>query len=97
VPSIFAFLQMVLADQDRTENIIKLCVGLVGDLAEMFPQGQIKAQVQKDWVAEAIKISRTRLGAEGKATAKWAKEVRAVRRRRSGRLLHSQMVKRASA
>jgi importin subunit beta-1 len=66
---------MALADQERTENIIKLCVGLLGDLAETFPQGQIKAQLQKDWISEAIKVSRTRLGSEGKATAKWAKEV----------------------
>lgn len=76
VPSIFTFLQLALTDQERTEGIIKSGVGLLGDLAEAFPQGQIKPHLQNEWVAEAVKVARTRsTDTEGKAIAKWAKEV----------------------
>lgn len=76
VASIFNFLQTALTDQERTEGIIKSSVGLLGDLAEAFPGGQIKPHLQTEWVVEAVKAARTRSrDAEGKAVAKWAKEV----------------------
>lgn len=76
VGAMFAFLQTALTDQERTEGIIKSAVGLLGDLAEAFPSGQIKPHLQTEWVTEAVKAARTRSrDAEGKAVAKWAKEV----------------------
>lgn len=76
VPPIFNFLQLTLTDQDRTESIIRSAVGLLGDLAEAFPGGQLKPHLQNDWVSEAVKVARSRsTDTEGKAIAKWAKEV----------------------
>ena len=74
--AIFAFLQLVLTDQDRTENIIKQAVGILGDLAEAFPSGHLKTLLQAPWVADGIKSAKQRMTtAEGRAIGKWAKEV----------------------
>jgi importin subunit beta-1 len=76
LPSVFAFLKITLTDSDRTENIVKAGVGLVGDLASEFQKGEIRDALQQDWVAEAIKTARTRgSGQECRQVAKWAKEM----------------------
>lgn len=76
VPSIFAFLHLALTDPDRTEGIVKSSVGLIGDLASEYPKGEIREVLTSDWVAEAIKSARTRIGNQDtKNVAKWAKEV----------------------
>lgn len=76
LPSMFAFLQMALTDADRTENIVRSGVGLVGDLASEFQKGEIKDALNQPWVAEAIKTARTRgAGAECRQVGKWAKEM----------------------
>ena len=71
-------MQLIVTDQDRTDSILKSAVGLLGDLAEAFPSGQLKSHLQGEWVTESVKVARTRsTDAEGKAVAKWAKEVSA--------------------
>lgn len=76
VPSIFAFLHLVLTDSERTEALVRSSVGLIGDLASEF-KGQIKDVLIQDWVTESIKVARTRVGnQETKNVAKWAREVR---------------------
>lgn len=78
VPAIDAFLRVVCTDQDRTEELLRGALGIIGDLAEAFPAGQIKAMLEQQWVGDALKAGRTRIGgAETKKVAKWAKEVRA--------------------
>lgn len=77
IPAIDAFLRIVCTDQDRTEELLKGALGVIGDLAEAFPAGQIKAMLEQTWVTEALKAGRTRIGSsETKKVAKWAKEVR---------------------
>lgn len=76
VNSVLAFLHMALTDQDRTETILRSSIGLIGDLAEAFPNGQLKEPLSASWVAEMLKAGRTKLGgSETKKVAKWAKEV----------------------
>lgn len=75
-PSIFAFLNLALVDPDRTEAIVRSAVGLIGDLASEFQKGEIKQELQQEWVSESIKSARTRSGnAETKQVAKWAREM----------------------
>lgn len=74
--TICAFVHIVVTDQDKTEELLKGALGVIGDLAEMFPNGQMKSLLDQQWVGEALKTGRTRIGGpETKKLAKWAKEV----------------------
>jgi importin subunit beta-1 len=75
VPSILEVIQRCLGDEERTEILIKLCIGLVGDLADCFPGGEIKQLLLADWIALELR-QKGRLPAETKKTIKWAREVR---------------------
>ena len=77
VNSIFTFLHLCLTDQDRTEYILKSSIGLIGDLAEAFPNGQLKEALGSAWISDILKQGRTKNsgGPETRKVAKWAKEV----------------------
>ncbi|BGP03309.1 Importin subunit beta-1 [Rhodotorula toruloides] len=76
ISDIFAFLHLVLTDQDRTEAILRSAIGLLGDLAEAFPNGQLKEPLSSSWVADLLKAGRTKMGgSETKKVAKWAREM----------------------
>ena len=69
-------MHLAVTDQDRTETILRASIGLVGDLAEAFPNGQLKEPLSSPWVADMLKAGRTKLGGpETKKVSKWAKEV----------------------
>ena len=79
VNSILTFLHLTLTDQDRTETILRSSIGLLGDLAEAFPGGELKEALGGAWVGELLKVARTKIGGpETKKVAKWAREVRSV-------------------
>ncbi|KAG1897338.1 karyopherin Kap95 [Suillus fuscotomentosus] len=40
-----------LADEERSDSIVKLSFGLIGDLADCFPNGQIKEHLLEEWIA----------------------------------------------
>lgn len=76
IADIFTFLHLALTDQDRTESILRSAIGLLGDLAEAFPNGQLKEPLSSPWVAELLRAGRTKMGgAETKKVAKWAREM----------------------
>lgn len=76
VNSVFTFLHLTITDQDRSETVLRLAIGLLGDLAEAFPNGELKEPLSSPWVTELLKAGRTKLGGlETKKVAKWAKEV----------------------
>jgi importin subunit beta-1 len=74
VPAIFELVQRCLSDEDRTDAIAKLSFGLIGDLADMFNQGQIKQLLLAEWLATELR-NRARLSNETKKTLRWAKEM----------------------
>ncbi|KAI8972612.1 ARM repeat-containing protein [Trametes punicea] len=74
VPSILELIQRCLADSERTENTIKLAVGLIGDLADAFPNGQIKQYLLSDWIASELRM-KSRVSPETKKTVRWAREM----------------------
>ncbi|TDL26856.1 ARM repeat-containing protein [Rickenella mellea] len=74
VPSILELIQRSLADEDRPESVVKLCLGLVGDLADAFPGGQIKQYLLAEWLASALR-SKARLSSDAKQTLRWAREM----------------------
>ena len=76
IGGVFGFLHLALTDQDRTEGILRSAIGVIGDLAEAFPNGQLKEPLSSPWVADILKAGRTKLGgSETKKVTKWAREV----------------------
>lgn len=79
VGSMLELLHVSLSDAERTEAIIRSSIGLIGDLAEAFPNGQLKEPLSAPWVGETLKVGRTReTSPETKKVAKWAREVRRI-------------------
>ncbi|KAF5391964.1 hypothetical protein D9757_003286 [Collybiopsis confluens] len=72
--SILELIQRSLSDDDRTESLVKLCYGLLGDLADSFPNGQIKQYLLQPWIAMELK-TRQRISPETKKTLRWAREM----------------------
>jgi len=70
-------IRRTLDDEEKTDAATKLAVGLIGDLADTFPNGQIKEFLLTDWVAAALK-NKMRVSAETKKTMRWAREVRYI-------------------
>jgi importin subunit beta-1 len=97
-PSIFELIQRCLTDDERTDSLVKLAFGLVGDLADSFPNGQLKQLLLQEWIANELR-NRRGLGADAKKTMRWAKEVSNLFLCSSCNLtLHAlQMIKRATA
>jgi hypothetical protein len=53
---------------------VKLAYGLLGDLADCFPNGEIKHLLLSEWVASELR-SKLRMPTETKKTLRWAREV----------------------
>ncbi|KAE8217643.1 hypothetical protein CF319_g8317 [Tilletia indica] len=57
------------------ETLTRGVVGLVGDLAASFPNGELKAPLGQPWILSLIKSARSRHnGAETRRVAGWARE-----------------------
>jgi importin subunit beta-1 len=74
VPEILDLVNRSLSDEERTESVVRLSFGLVGDLAETFANGQIKQFLLAEWVGQQLR-SKARMSADTKRTARWAREV----------------------
>lgn len=53
---------------------MRLSYGLLGDLADTFPQGQIKQYLLSPWIANELR-SKFKMPGETKKTMRWAREV----------------------
>jgi hypothetical protein len=67
----------VLTDDNSGEPLDKLAFGVIGDLADAFPNGDIKPLLLSEWIASSL-VSRKGYDKETKTTIKWAREVRRV-------------------
>ncbi|EJD04944.1 ARM repeat-containing protein [Fomitiporia mediterranea MF3/22] len=72
--SMLELVQRCLADEERPESLVKLAYGLVGDLADAFPNGQIKQLLLSEWLAQSLR-QKARLSGDAKKTARWAREM----------------------
>ncbi|RKP07815.1 armadillo-type protein [Thamnocephalis sphaerospora] len=77
VPELFVFLREVYADPERTSSVVSNMVGLLGDLAEAFPNGQLKDVFCAPWVQQCLREGRTNRHASKSArdVARWAREM----------------------
>lgn len=97
--NILELIQRCLADDDRSETTVKLCFGLLGDLADCFPNGQLKQLLLSEWIASDLRNKRG-MSQETKKTMRWAREVRSVCIQKDPTLTtpsRTQMIKRATA
>lgn len=53
---------------------MKLCIGLIGDLADAFPDGQIKQFLLAEWIMTELR-TKGRMPSETRKTLRWAREV----------------------
>ena len=74
VPASLELVQKVLADDNSGEPLDKLAFGVIGDLADAFPNGEIKPLLLEEWIASSL-VSRKGYDKETKTTIKWAREV----------------------
>jgi hypothetical protein len=74
VPAILELVQKVLADDNSGEPLDKLAYGVIGDLADAFPSGELKPLLLAEWVAGSL-VLRKGYDKETKTTVKWAREV----------------------
>ncbi|TFK48303.1 ARM repeat-containing protein [Heliocybe sulcata] len=74
VPSILELCQRCLNDDERPDSVAKLSYGLIGDLADSFPGGEIKQLLLAEWIGHELR-SRSRMAGETKRTLRWAREM----------------------
>ena len=72
---ILELVQKVLADDNNGEPLDKLAFGVIGDLADAFPNGELKPVLLAEWIGTSL-VSRKGYDKETKTTVKWAREVR---------------------
>ncbi|EAU87645.1 karyopherin Kap95 [Coprinopsis cinerea okayama7 len=71
---IFDLIHRCLIDEERTDALVRLAYGLIGDLADCFPAGQIKPLLLQQWVVAELR-SKLRMPSETKKTMRWAREM----------------------
>ena len=72
---ILELIHRCLSDEERTDSVMRLSYGLLGDLADSFPDGQLKQLLLSQWVVAELR-SKHRMPPETKKTMRWAREVR---------------------
>lgn len=76
VPGIINFLQLAIEDEDRSEAVMRGGLGLLGDLCETFPRGEIREFLLREWITTALKLGRGKgMSAETRKVARWTKDV----------------------
>ncbi|ANB12552.1 Kap95p [Sugiyamaella lignohabitans] len=77
IEGMFAFLSTLLSDHEliKSESVLRSLAGLLGDVASIYPDGQVAPLYRHDWVTEIIRKARDRnFSSATKETAKWARE-----------------------
>jgi len=75
VPAMIDLIRRSLSDDERTESLVKLAVGLLGDLADAFRSGELRELLIQEWVLNALKIKGRGYSPDTKKTLKWARDM----------------------
>ncbi|EIW76776.1 karyopherin Kap95 [Coniophora puteana RWD-64-598 SS2] len=73
-PSMLELVQRCLADEERTDAIVKLSFGLMGDLASAFPNGELKQVFLAEWIVSELRTKRG-MPPETRKVMRWAREM----------------------
>ncbi|KAF4501027.1 KAP95 [Fusarium agapanthi] len=84
VPLIFNALSIIASDMNRSESLMRASMGVIGDLADAYPDGQLVDAFRQDWLTVMIKETKTNREFQPRTieTARWAREQ--VKRQLSG-------------
>lgn len=76
VESIFQLLHMIWSDRHRSEALQRTCMGVIGDIAEAFPNGEYANFFRQDFIMAMIKETRSNreFAVRTTDTARWARE-----------------------
>ncbi|KAI1391938.1 ARM repeat-containing protein [Hypoxylon trugodes] len=76
VQSIFQLLHIISQDMNRSESLMRSSMGVIGDLADAFPNGELVDAFRQDWVTAMIKETKTNREFQSRTidTARWARE-----------------------
>ncbi|KAK3941927.1 hypothetical protein QBC46DRAFT_86606 [Diplogelasinospora grovesii] len=76
VASIFQLLNTIAGDLNRSEALMRAAMGVIGDLADAYPNGEIAEAFRQDWITTLIKETRTNRDFQPRTieTARWARE-----------------------
>ncbi|KAF2683873.1 ARM repeat-containing protein [Lentithecium fluviatile CBS 122367] len=74
--SIFELLRIVQMDANRTEALLRSSCGVIGDLAEAFPAGDIREYFRHDFLTAMTRETRGNgdFSSRTRETARWARE-----------------------
>ncbi|KAJ2533142.1 karyopherin Kap95, partial [Coemansia sp. RSA 1933] len=76
VQDIFVFMSVVNADPNRSEEVTKTMIALIGDLASAFANGELREPLQYDWIQALIKEGRSNpRGSYIRDIARWARDM----------------------
>jgi importin subunit beta-1 len=76
VASIFELLHVIANDMNRSEALMRASMGVIGDLADAYPEGELVEAFRQDWVTAMIKETRSNREYLPRTieTARWARE-----------------------
>lgn len=76
VESIFQLLHSIYEDPHRGEGLSRSSLGVIGDLADAFPNGEFAEYFRADWITQFIREVRSerQLSERTINTARWARE-----------------------
>ncbi|CAP68101.1 uncharacterized protein PODANS_1_19650 [Podospora anserina S mat+] len=76
VQSIFEMLNVIANDANRSEALMRSAMGVIGDLADAYPNGQLVEAFRADWLTAMIKETRQNREFQPRTieTARWARE-----------------------
>jgi importin subunit beta-1 len=75
VPTMLGLCARALNDEERPDTIVRAAFGLMGDLADLYPKGQIKPLLTEGWVTSALQQKPKGAPPETKRVLKYAREV----------------------
>ncbi|KAJ2775984.1 karyopherin Kap95 [Coemansia nantahalensis] len=76
VQSIMGFMNYVFVDANRSEEVTRAMIGLLGDLADSFPNGEIRDYLRADWIQALVKEGRASArGSSTRVVSRWARDM----------------------
>ncbi|KAF3398302.1 Importin subunit beta-1 [Penicillium rolfsii] len=76
VESIFQLLHIISQEGNRSEGLMRSAMGVIGDLADAFPNGELATYFRHDWVTTLVRETRTTRQYSDRTieTARWTRE-----------------------
>ncbi|ROT40911.1 ARM repeat-containing protein [Sodiomyces alkalinus F11] len=76
IPSIFQLLNTIAGDPNRSEALLRASMGVIGDLADAYPNGELVDVFRQDWLTALIKETKANREFQPRTieTARWARE-----------------------